>query len=388
MTTQKRTVGTALASLAAGVLIVAVCALGIFALNGGPAGQSEGASGPVREVVDSVDRTVKVPENPQRIAALDAFSGNVVVLSGAGDRLMGAPGGVLSNKMLQKLYPDLESLDQLSGNAINVETLLAADVDVALVKRDLYDGGEETAKLDKMGIPYVVVDYGTLEEQMEAIQLVGEVCGGQAEEKARAIAGFFQETVSLVEERAATLSDDEKLSVYHSINDPLLTDGAGSLGADWMQRVGAVSVSAQEDGEGGTGDYTATLEQVYSWAPDVIVCSTADAKEAIESDAQWQGMAAVQNGDVVNLPVSTSRWGQRGDPETFLGMLWLGKTLYPALYEDVDLKETVTTYYRDVVGLEIDDELWETILSGEGLRVEGGGAGGGGEGSGSGGKGK
>lgn len=384
MATQKRTFGTVLASLAVGALVVAVCAFGVFLLNGGAWSSSEPSGGAAHEVTDSVGRAVQVPDDPQSIAALDSFSGSVAVLAGAGDRLMGAPGGVISNEMLAEVYPDLGSIDQLSGNAINVETLLAADVDVVLIKRDLYDNGEETAKLDRVGIPYVVVDYDTLEGQMDAIRLVGEVCGPDAQEKAGAIADYYQQTVDLVESRAAQLDESEKVSVYHSINDPLLTDGAGSLGADWMKRAGAVSVSAQEGGKGGTGDYTATLEQVYTWNPDVVVCSTADAKNAILADEQWQGLDAVESGNVYNLPVSTSRWGQRGDPETFLGMLWLGKTLYPDLYTDIDLKQTVVAYYRDVIGLEVDDELWDAIVSGIGLRAEGSG-GGAGDGSGKGG---
>lgn len=388
MTTQKYGARGVLASAAVGLLIVAVCGLGLFALNGGSFSDLFGGApavgrdaGEMQEVVDSLGRTVSVPAEPQRIAALDAFSGNVCVLAGAGDKLMGAPGGVLSNELLRRLCPQLESVEQLSGNSINVETLLSADVDVALVKRDLYDGGEETAKLDKLGIPYVVVDYSTVGEQQDAIELVGRVCGSEASEKAAAIAAYYRQTVDLVEERAARVSESERTRVYHAINDPLLTDGAGSLGADWIARCGAVDVSAEKAGAGGADDYSATLEQVYAWNPDVVVCSTADARASILGDAQWQGMASVAAGEVYSLPVSTSRWGQRGDPEAFLGMLWLGKTLYPQLYQDIDLKETVCSYYRDVVGLDIDDATWDAIVAGEGLRAS---ASGGGEGQGSG----
>lgn len=393
MTTQVRGVKGIAASAAVGLLIVVVCGLGLFALDGGSLSTLFGGdtsasrdAGETKEVVDSLGRTVNVPIDPQSIAALDAFSGNVCVLAGAGDRLMGAPGGVLSNVLLQRLCPGLDSVEQLSGNAVNVETLLSADVDVALVKRDLYDGGEETAKLDKLGIPYVVVDYSTVEEQQAAIELVGRVCGPAASEKAASIAAYYRQTVDLVQERAALVAKDGRKRVYHAINDPLLTDGAGSLGADWIARCGAIDVSAEETGAGGADDYSATLEQVYAWSPDVVVCNTADARASILADAQWQGMAAVAEGQVYGTPVSTSRWGQRGDPETFLGMLWLGKTLYPQLYEDVSLKDTVCAYYRDVVGLDIDDATWDAIAAGEGLRAGGSGNGAGsGGGSGTGG---
>ena len=67
-------------------------------------------------------------------------------------------------------------------------------------------------------------------------------------------------------------------------------------------------------------------------------------------------------------------------------MLWLGKTLYPGQYEDINLKETVVAYYRDIIGLDIDAETWDAIVAGQGVRTEGsGGQDGSGSGSGGGG---
>lgn len=367
----------------AGIGGLGLCACSDFVLQESPEATLEADvnTESTQEVIDSLGRTVRVPANPEHIAALDAFSGNVCVLAGAGDKLMGAPGGVLSNELLCKLCPSLKDAAKLAGNAVNVEELLAAGVDVVLVKSDLHNAHDEVSKLDKVGIPYVVVDYSTIEEQEQAIELVGQVCGPAASEKAFSIASYYRETVALVEDRAAQVSEDERKRVYHAVSDPLLTDGVGSLSADWVTRAGAIDVSATEEAVNDAGDYTATLEQVYTWEPDVIVCSTAAACDSILADAQWQGMGAVEAGEVYNLPVSTSRWGQRGDPETFLGMLWLGKTLYPSLYEDIDLKDVVCSYYRDVVGLEIDDDTWDAILAGIGLRAQGSGKG---EGAGSG----
>lgn len=89
------------------------------------------------------------------------------------------------------------------------------------------------------------------------------------------------------------------MKVYHAINGPLLTDGSDSIGADWITRTGAIDVSATEDSNGGAGDYTATLEQIYAWNPDVIVCSSAADRVSILADIQWQGIDAVSRGDVL-----------------------------------------------------------------------------------------
>ena len=378
MATQKRNVGTFLASLLTGVLIGGACAFGLVALeNGGIGGLLDGGvlrqAGPTHEVTDSAGRTVAVPEDPQSIAALDSFAGTVCIMSGAGDRMMGVPNGVKSNELLAQVYPDIDSLSITAGNDANVEELLSQNVDVVFVRSDLYEG-EQAEKLETMGIPYVVVDYGTVDEQIDAIRLVGEVCGGEAADKANKIADYYQDTVDLVEERTAQVPEDERRSVYHSINSALLTDGEGSLGSDWIERAGGISVSASEQGSNGSEDYNATLEQVYAWNPDVIVCNVAATADEILEDEQWAGMDAVEAGEVHAIPISMGRWGQRGDPETFFGMVWLGKTLYPDLYEDIDLRETVESYYQDFFGIDIDDETWDAILAGT-LREQGTGSG-------------
>ncbi|MGI6216540.1 MAG: ABC transporter substrate-binding protein [Coriobacteriales bacterium] len=401
MTTQKRNLKNVAASILAGIAIVVVLGLAswglssVFDTSSTSSTDSSSASTEVSEtattqdgeqtsthqVTDCVGRTVEVPDNPQNVACMDSFAGTVCVLCGGGDQLMGAPGGVLSNVMLSEIYPDLSNLTTLSGNTVNVETMLSQNVDVIFVKRSVYEG-DQLDTLESLGIPYVVMDYETVDQQISAIQIVGDVLGGDAKDKAYAVADEYSSTVDLVEERTSSLDDSEKPKVYHSINDPLLTDGSDSLGADWIERCGAVDVSAGESGTNESGDYTATLEQIYNWDPDYIICNTAEAKNEILSDSKWAALDAVKEGHVYNLPVSTSRWGQRGDPETFLGMLWLAETIHPDLFSDIDLETYAKSYYSNVIGIEIDDELWEQILSGEGLRTQGSGSG---DGSGSGG---
>lgn len=368
--------------------VIAVAVVVAFALaaamlvpsnpSGGIDGGSSEVSAPsaaadTKVVTDMVGRQVAVPANPQHIAAIDSFAAQMCVMSGAGERIFGVPGGVMSSVLLQELYPDLPNVERLAGDSINVEALAAGKVDVAFVKESSYTKKGEMDKLDQLGIPYVVVGYETVDEQIAAIELVGSVCGGDAAAKASELVNYYRKTVELVDERTAQIPQEERLGVYHTINAELSCDGAGSLGEDWIRRCGAVSVSTVEPATGGQGDYYATLEQVYNWNPDAIVCSSADTTAAINADARWKGVAAVAKGQVYTLPVSMSRWGQRGDPETFLGMLWLGKTLYPQYYADVDLQQTVTEYYRDLFGIDIDEKTWQQILTGKGLREQGAG---------------
>ena len=49
-------------------------------------------------------------------------------------------------------------------------------------------------------------------------------------------------------------------------------------------------------------------------------------------------------------------------------MLFLAKTFYPDRFEDLDLRETVRTYYADFFGMQLDDDTITKILSGKGMR--------------------
>ena len=73
-------------------------------------------------------------------------------------------------------------------------------------------------------------------------------------------------------------------------------------------------------------------------------------------------------GDVYNIPVGATRWGQRGSLETFFAMIWLGVTIYPEYYADFDLQTEVTDFYRDIPGLDIDEDTYQKMLSGTGIR--------------------
>lgn len=55
----------------------------------------------------------------------------------------------------------------------------------------------------------------------------------------------------------------------------------------------------------------------------------------------------------------------------FTYMLWLGTTVYPEVYGDIDLRAEVTDFYQNVAGIQVDDALWDKILSGRDIRQGG-----------------
>ena len=335
-----------------------------------------GSNGPssknveTRTITDGVGRKVEIPVDCNVIACVDAFSGEVMVMSGGGEKMCCCPGGVKSDILLQEIYPDLENVQVVqSGGDINAEALIALNPDVILFKYGLYSVPEQAAKIEKLGIPYLVIKYTTMEEQISMIRMIGQVAGGSIKEKAEDIALYYEDTIKLVTEKKSMLNEEDRVSVYHAVNSVNRTDGPSSLGTSWINAVGCKNVSVGEELKIDGTFYIAGSEQVFVWDPDFVICNDYAAAEFFKTSNMFSGLPAVNKGNVFNIPVGATRWGQEGSTETFFGMLWLGKTVYPKLYEDVDLKGEVFNFYEKILGITLDHKTYNEIMEGKGLRI-------------------
>lgn len=322
-------------------------------------------------VIDSLNRKVEIPAEPERIAVLDSFAGEAAVMTGAGERMVTCPNGVKSDSLLCRIAPHLNDIEAvMSGGSFNAEALLALSPDVIMIKESLYRAEDERAKLEKLQIPYIIVGYDNMAEQIYALKLVGAAEGSECRAKADKIADYYCDVIKRVSADAAKIPDDQVMRVYHSINEAVRTDGENSLGNDWISCVGAEDVSAaytdsmQADGV----DFCAGLEQIFDWDPDVMICNEASTKDYLLSDSKWTGLRAIREKNVYNIPVGATRWGQRGSVETFFAMIWLGKTIYPEYYSDFDLQAEVTQFYSEMFDIDVDNDLYAMMLSGNGIR--------------------
>ena len=331
--------------------------------------QPQAEAVPEGVIVDSVGRQVELSEAPQRVAALDSFAGEAMVMIGAGEKMVAAPNGVRQDVILQEIYPGLTEVGvPMSGGTINAESLLALQPDLILLKGAMYANTDEVAKIEQLGIPYLVVEYSNMAEQIAALDMIGKALGGEAEQKAQQISAYYQDVIDRASAIADTIPERKKLSVYHSINELVRTDGTDTLGYDWITCVGAINVSGEGELSFAEDDYFAGEEQIFLWDPDVIICNEADTAEYLLTEERWSGLRAVREGEVYNIPVGATRWGQRGSLETFFAILWLGTTIYPEYYGEIDLKQEVFDFYQQVLGITLDDATYEKMLSGKGLR--------------------
>ena len=324
------------------------------------------AAADTRTVTDCAGRTVEVPADPQSICCVCPFSGPVVVMLGSGDRITSTCNNVVRSRLLDAMCPGIADVPVVkSSGSVNGEAVLELGTDLIIVNDGAYEADDERAKLDSMGIPYVVIGFTDLESQLDAITVLGRTLG--AEEEAERYADWCRGVYSGVSE-AVSAYDGEPVRLYHSVNEAIRTDYKGSICAEWIALTGVENVSVDSElNREGDKAYT-TLEQIYEWDPDMIICNEAGVDDYILTDGKWAGLRCVREGAVYQIPVGISRMGHPTSTETPLALMWLANLLYPDLY-DIDIVQELEDYYMEFYDFEIDDETAEAMLEADEMRA-------------------
>ncbi len=320
-----------------------------------------------RTVSDMLGRTVAIPDAPQQICALNPFCAPFVVSFGYGDKMKATVNAIKRDLLIQTICPSLkDAIVVKHSGVINAEALLELEVDLIFLEESTYRDDDERAKLDALAIPYIVLRNDNIQQAMDAILLMGEVLNAQ--ERAQAYVDYYQDCLERVSQTAAAIPKAERPTLYHSVNEATRTDYEGSITAEWISYTGAenMSLTAPLTMEGNSA-YT-TLEQIFVWDPQIIICNEPGVAEYILTDSKWVGLQAVANGTVYQMPVGITRWGHPNSVETPLALLWLAELLYPDEFE-IDLTEETRQFYQTFFDYELDDDAIAAIFSGDGMRT-------------------
>ncbi|MBB6480398.1 ABC transporter substrate-binding protein [Spirochaeta isovalerica] len=349
--------------------IIIVISFFFILVSAGQNDELEKSALPERQtVIDSWGREVSIPDDIERIGCLYAFTAHVVTMLGRGDDIEAVVYGSKRDRLLIEINPHIAEAGIPSDDGIiNIEELLKLDLDVIFLKGETALLDTEVEKLERFGLDYIVIDYETVEEQQRAIEIIGAVIG--REKEAAAYNSFYNDAFRRVEEALVSLEEEEKLRVFHSVNEASRTDAPGTLGAQWTAAAGVINVSINDPLRFHDNKHFASLEQIYLWDPDVIIYNQEGVGDYILGSEKWSGLKAVRKGKVYQIPVGISRWGHPGGMETPLALLWTASTLYPAYFPDLDMHEEIRKFYGTFFDYRPDDVMIESILSGKGMRM-------------------
>jgi iron complex transport system substrate-binding protein len=297
-------------------------------------------------VVDQVGRTVTVPRNIRRIAALHHFGGKVVFALGQQDKLVDQALYHRENLAMAKVNPAFAAKPKLiSGHNLNNEQLVALKPDIAIAYASFDPADIE--QLENAGIKVIAIRGETLEESYAGVRLVAKVLG--CEERGEEYISECERLVGMVKERTDRIPPEKRLKVMFVGPKNIYTAATGQmLQNTLLETAGGRNVAASLKG------FWAAVspEQIAAWNPDVIFLgSSLDSygADTVFSNHQFATVPAIRNRRVYVFP-SNIGWWDYPAPHCVLGMVWAAKTLYPERFRDVDVKAIAEGFYARYLG--------------------------------------
>jgi len=328
----------------------------------------EAAPGPGGETVlftDSCGRQVELPKHIARVAPSGSVA-QMILYTLAPDTLVGwssNPGGETAAYLPEK-YRSLPEFGQFYGGrgTLNMEALIAADPQVIIDMGDMKSSHKEDMDdiQNRIGIPTVFIE-ANLSNFPEAYRTLGRLLG--CEEQAETIARYIETTVSEVRAIAATIPEEERVTVMFGTGESGLDCNArGSIHADVIDLVGGVNAVVVEEVSGKGGGNTISLEQVMLFDPDVILFAAGGPYETVGDDPAWGAVRAIRENRFYEIPMGPYHWlASPPSVNRIVGIKWLAELLYPDYY-DYDVEEETKTFYSLFWHYDLTDEEVDAFL--------------------------
>lgn len=322
-------------------------------------------TGKTFQFTDSVGRTVNVPKEIARVAASGSIA-QMMILTLAPELLVGVSDDLDTEQLpyLPECIRSLPVFGQFYGSRanLNLEALMEADpqiiIDLGNVKSSIREDMDTVQA--QTGIPTVFIEE-ELTSLPAAYRALGTLLG--REEKAEQLAVYIEQTLSMAEENAAKIPQEDRLTVLFGTGpDGLACNARGSMQADVIELVGAINVVEPLEATNRNGGTIVDPEQAYAYDPDLLLLTADGPYDSIESSTLSE-LRAVKNGSYYEIPEYPYNW-MCSPPSVnrVLGIRWLGNLLYPEVF-DYDMVAETQTFYRLFWGYELSTEEAEGMLA-------------------------
>ena len=312
------------------------------------------------EVVDALGRTVQFAMLPQRIVVAGKSSLTIVdtlyLFPEARERLIALPGSNQPiGEFVSLLDPTFGQKRILHGEA-GPEQIAPLQPDVVILRSLMAD--RLGRSLEELNIPVVYVDLETPEQYFRDLAVLGRLLGNEV--RAEEIRSFYRSRLDAVRQALQGLEESQKphtLVIQYS-------DQGGEVAfqvppASWLQTSEVEMAGGRpvwKEAVQGSGWTVVGLEQIAAWNPDVVIViaykgNSAAIVDRLQTDPQWQGLKAVQNGQIYGFPGDILSWDQP-DPRWILGTLWLAGKLHPERFPPLEVKGEVVEFFGQMYGLD------------------------------------
>ena len=358
------------------VALLLVCALAVSCLCACQSTTNDSDTSDYRIVKDHLDIEVKVPKNVQRIAVTNIFpipSVLCVFFNTAEKIVEMAPASMTAaqNSLLGKLYPELLKVDTsaVDGDDVNIEGLLKQQPDLVIYSASTPALGE---KLRNAGLAAVALsvnkwNYDCVETLDHWLEVLEAIFPEEATNRRELVDKYSKESLDLINGRVGSLTDDEKARVFvlfQYSDSSIVSSGKNFFGQWWATVAGGKNVAEELEKD---NSVPVTLEQIYKWNPDTILITNFnkyypdDLYNNTVGNYDWSQIDAVKNKRVFKMPLGMYRSYTPGI-DTPVTLKWMAKTIYPSLFEDIDIIDETMKYYKDIFGVTLTADEARSIF--------------------------
>ena len=355
-------------SLAAALFLAVVALILVAGCTG--TGTAQGGTGETVTTTDGIGRTVAVPSPPESVVCSGSGCLRYLVYLQGQDLVVGVDDIEKKDRAIEgrpyalaygAQFKDLPLIGEFRGKD-DPEKILSIGPEVIFktsVAGTAY--GTSAADADKLeaktGIPVVALPYGSLRNDAEkaemygSLRVMGEVLG--KEDRAEEVIAYIEATIADLERRTGDIPEAERKAAY--------IGGVSSAGAHGIISTEPAYppfswVNAKNVAAGlGTAHADVAKEALVDWDPEYLFIDagttqmeSGGAIGELKNDPALQGLTAAKEGRVYGvLPYNS----YSANHETVLAdAYFIGKTLYPDRFADIDPEKKADEIYTFFVG--------------------------------------
>lgn len=312
-----------------------------------------------RTITDMAGNNVTIPATVNRVADGWHAHNEVMVMLGAGDKLVATTTMVQALPWFNKLDPAIAKTPApFTSSDVSIEGLLNTTPDIVFESQG---SNATTAKITQSGIPVVTLYFTTFDQLEQCFLLTGTILGDSELKKAQDYNTYLNSKLAMLNATTSTIPADQKVKVLHIASmSPLEVDGNNTLINSWITSAGGINAAGQDV----SGNMqTVSIEQILKWNPDVIIIGgTTKDKATVMNSSQWQQLKAVQNGRVYVNPKGVFPWDRYGAEEA-LQIQWAARTLYPDRFQSLDINNETKSFYKTYFGYDLNDSDVSGIMN-------------------------
>lgn len=364
-----------IAALCVALILVAGCT-GTTSTT--PQAPAANASGPTEiTILDGFNRTVTVPSPPESVVCSGSGCLRYLVYLQSQDLAIGVDSIEKENQTVEgrpytlaygSQFRNLPLIGEFRGKD-DPEKIIAIDPQVIFKTGSsgtayATSAAEADTLQEKTNIPVVACAYGSLRNDAEkaemytALRTMGEVIG--KEDRADDVIAYIDSTLADLENRTGDIPESEQKTVYVG---GISYAGAHGIISTEPAYPPFLWVHAKNVAAGmGMSHADIAKEALVDWDPDylfvdvgTIQIDSGGAIDELKTDAALQSLSAVKDGQVYGvLPYN---YYNTNYATVLANAYFIGKTLYPDRFADVDPVQKANEIYTFFIGKPVFNDL-------------------------------